>query len=126
MSNVPFALNATPSALSTIRRLRDLAGALGIAHELFRHDRWSPAQLHAFQRRRLWSLVRYAMEHAPFYRDLYERVPPSGAIDLEQLPIVSKALTALLRLRSFDRTGPVEPPRSAPGGFSLSGAGGRT
>jgi phenylacetate-coenzyme A ligase PaaK-like adenylate-forming protein len=78
--------------LPTIRRLRELAGALGIAHELLRRERWSRLELEAFQRRRLSALVRYAIEHSRFYRDLYGPVPPSGAIDLEALPIVSKTL----------------------------------
>jgi len=74
-----------------LRELRDVAGALWLAYELGRRERWSPAELQAFQRRQLSLLVHYATEHSPFYRDLYERVPESGAIDLKELPTVSKA-----------------------------------
>jgi phenylacetate-CoA ligase len=68
---------------------RDLAWALGRPH------RADPAEIEAFQLRRLRALVRHAWDHVPFYRRRFEaaRFAPDqlGSLaDLERIPLVDK------------------------------------
>jgi phenylacetate-CoA ligase len=85
----------------TIRRLRDVKRALAIARRLAEQERWSREELLEFQRDRLSSLVRHAVQHSPFYRDLYarERLPSDGSIELVRLPLLTKAGV----MENFDR-----------------------
>ena len=72
-------------------RISDLAVALRHSRELIRRDRWTPEQLHAYQRARLTEVVRHAIAHSAFYRDRYAGVDTGGEIDLRRLRPVDKA-----------------------------------
>jgi phenylacetate-CoA ligase len=72
--------------------------ALGAhAAALLQRDRWSRDQLHGYQRQRLRSLIRHAVERSPYYRD----VLGTGAEDAElaQLPTLPKPVL----MEQFDR-----------------------
>jgi phenylacetate-CoA ligase len=74
-----------------IKRLSDMAGAMGLARELIGHDRWTAEQLQAFQRRRLHEVVRQATADSPFYRELYRGTDTDGPVELDRLPAIDKA-----------------------------------
>jgi phenylacetate-CoA ligase len=73
------------------KRLADMAGAMRLGRELIGHDRWTPEQLEAFQRRRLGELVRHATASSPFYRERYAGLDPGDPVELQRLPAVDKA-----------------------------------
>ncbi|HEY7606481.1 MAG TPA: hypothetical protein VID07_06895, partial [Actinomycetes bacterium] len=76
------------------KRITDMAGAMRLARELIGHDRWSPEELEAFQRRRLDEVVRHATASSPFYRERYaagDPGDPGDPVDLGRLPTVDKA-----------------------------------
>jgi phenylacetate-coenzyme A ligase PaaK-like adenylate-forming protein len=73
------------------RRLADLAGAMRLARELIAHDRWTPDELRAFQRRRLAEVVGHAVTESRFYRERYAGLDVGDPVDLDRLPVVDKA-----------------------------------
>jgi phenylacetate-CoA ligase len=79
------------AATDQARRLGELAAAMRLARELVGHDRWTPDQLRAHQRRRLGELVGHAMTASRFYRERYDGLDPGDPVDLARLPVVDKA-----------------------------------
>ena len=75
------------------RRLAEIAGAMRLGRELIGHDRWTGAELAAYQRRQLEEMVRHAAASSPFYRERYAGLGlgPDGPVELAQLPTVDKA-----------------------------------
>jgi phenylacetate-CoA ligase len=73
------------------KRLADMAAAMRLGRELIGHDRWTPEQLEAHQRRRLGELVRHATASSPFYRERYAGLDPGDPVELRRLPPVDKA-----------------------------------
>src|SRR5215217_1975908 len=73
------------------KRLADMAAAMRLGRELIGHDRWTPEQLEAHQRRRLGELVRHATAGSPFYRERYAGLDPGDPVELRRLPPVDKA-----------------------------------
>ena len=67
--------------------------------KLTRHDRWPRQKLLDFQQRRLSSLVKHAVAHSPFYRELYKNKKIDDQIVLNTLPIIDKATM----MDNFDR-----------------------
>ena len=67
---------------------RLLLGILRIRRELRSHERWSRAQLQAFQKARLAELRRYAYAHSPFYQRSHRGLEASPLADL---PVLTKA-----------------------------------
>ena len=59
------------TATDRARRLGELTGAMRLARELIGHDRWTPDQLRAYQRRRLAEVVGHAVAASRFYRERY-------------------------------------------------------
>jgi phenylacetate-coenzyme A ligase PaaK-like adenylate-forming protein len=84
--------------MPTLKRIRDVLRALWIARELESHDSWSPKQLVEYQHRRLGELVRHAIAHSPFYRELYRKHLRDG-IRLQDLPVTNKRML----MDNFDR-----------------------
>jgi phenylacetate-CoA ligase len=71
-----------------IKRLQDMArGIRASRKELAKRERWPRERLERFQRQRLNDLLRYAAEHAPFWR---ERLPADSAVSLDRLPVLTK------------------------------------
>lgn len=85
--------------LYTLKRLRDVGGALRLARELGRRDHLVRADLLAYQRSRLSALVRHAVSRSPFYRDWFGSVGADGDVALDQLPVLTKAAM----MEHFDR-----------------------
>jgi len=83
----------------TLKRFRDYARAVLMLQKLNRHDRWTPQQLAEYQQRQLSTLVTYAIDHSPFYRELYRNVKPDRPIVLSNLPVINKATM----MEHFDR-----------------------
>jgi phenylacetate-CoA ligase len=79
------------AATDQLKRLADMAGAMRLGRELIGHDRWTPEQLEAHQRRRLGELVRHAVASSPFYREHYAGLDPGDPVELQRLPAVDKA-----------------------------------
>ena len=77
--------------ISFFARLGTLARAQGRArHEVVR-ERWSRAELDAYQRQRLAALVAHASTRSRFYKAHYGGSIAAGQVELERLPPVSKA-----------------------------------
>jgi len=62
-----------------------------LARELIGHDRWTPDQLRAHQRRRLGEVVGHAVTASRFYRERYAGLDLGDPVDLERLPVLDKA-----------------------------------
>ena len=71
------------AATDQARRLAEVAGAMRLARELIGHDRWTPEELAALQRRRLERLVRQATANSPFYRERYAGLDPGDPVQPE-------------------------------------------
>jgi phenylacetate-coenzyme A ligase PaaK-like adenylate-forming protein len=82
-----------------VKRLQDVVRSLFIKKKLASHDRWQRGELFEFQRRQLSSLVKHAISHSPFYRELYSHVDTRGDVLLNDLPIIDKARM----MENFDR-----------------------
>lgn len=78
--------------MDSIKRIRDILGALAWARHLERHEHWSRAELEGYQQGQLNRLARHAASHTSFYRELYKDVDLSGDIALGSLPITDKKL----------------------------------
>jgi hypothetical protein len=83
--------SAEPGVLGRFS-LRKLATLVAILRELRRlraHDRWTPEQLHAHQRRALADAREHAWAHSPFYRSFHEQyrdAPYKRAADPHETP----------------------------------------
>jgi phenylacetate-CoA ligase len=75
-----------------IKRLSDMAGAMGLARDLVGHDRWTAEELQALQRQRLHEVVRHATTRSSFYRELYGGTGTDGPVELDRLPAIDKAM----------------------------------
>ena len=73
------------------KRFADTAAALSLARTLLRHDRWTPAELEAYQHERLAELVARTRVASAFYRRLYADVGPDDQLELGRLPVTGKA-----------------------------------
>ena len=80
---------ATPS--DALEQIRARAG------QLLAHDRWSRAEVLAYQRERLQGLLRHAVAHSPYYREALGADAPERPLD--SLPTLPKALL----MENFDR-----------------------
>ena len=79
------------AATDRTRRVGELAGAMRLARELIGHDRWTPDQLRAHQRRRLGEVVAHAMTASRFYRERDAGLDVGDPVDLARLPVLDKA-----------------------------------
>jgi phenylacetate-coenzyme A ligase PaaK-like adenylate-forming protein len=73
-------------------RLQDYRAALRIAGQLKSREDAPPRAIRSIQQAGLDRLVRHAVQHSDFYRDLYSGVDLNGPVDLGKLPVVSKAM----------------------------------
>jgi phenylacetate-coenzyme A ligase PaaK-like adenylate-forming protein len=80
------------SAMRRLKQIADLLRGLAIARGLRAHDRWTQGELARHQRRELGRLVRHALAHSRFYRQLYGGLSLGDEIEIEALPVVSKRL----------------------------------
>jgi phenylacetate-CoA ligase len=81
------------------KRMEDARRANALAKEFTAREQWNRTELIRFQQRKLDSLVRYAVKHSPFYRELYRSVPMDGSIAIETLPVIDKQMV----MDNFDR-----------------------
>jgi phenylacetate-CoA ligase len=72
------------------RRLADFLGGMRLSRELIEHERWPKGRLLRHQQERLDALVRHAMRHSPFYRELLSGVVRNGPVELSRLPVLDK------------------------------------
>lgn len=72
------------------RRLADFLGGMRLSRELIKHERWPKGRLRRHQQERLDALVRHAMRHSPFYRELLSGVVGNGPVELSSLPVLDK------------------------------------
>ena len=82
-----------------LKRTQDLIRALPLLMQLKRHEHWRRQKLEQYQRERILSLIHYATDHSPFYRELYGNIKIDQGISLSQLPIIGKAVM----MEQFDR-----------------------
>ena len=75
-----------------LKQICDLLRGLRIARDLRAHDAWTPNDLVRHQQRQLADLVRHAIGHSQFYRELYSGLPLGQKIDLQSLPVTNKRL----------------------------------
>jgi len=73
-----------------LQKTSDFICAAQMYRGLRTHDQWSATRLKGFQQERLAALVRYSVAHSPFHRRRCGTLAASGAIELEQLPIMDK------------------------------------
>ncbi|HVN70805.1 MAG TPA: hypothetical protein VMU10_02185 [Desulfomonilia bacterium] len=59
-----------------LKRIQDGLISIVLARKLFSRDHWTVEKLAAFQRQMLRSVVRHAISHSPFYRNLYAHIDP--------------------------------------------------
>ncbi|HEU0213734.1 MAG TPA: hypothetical protein VFR13_06600 [Jiangellaceae bacterium] len=76
----------------TVTRVADMAAALRRSRDLDSHDGWSAPQLREHQESRLTDLVRHAVAHSAFYRELYSGIDIRDGVQLEHLPSIDKTL----------------------------------
>ena len=72
------------------RRLADFLGGMRLSRELIEHERWPKGRLLRHQQECLDALVRHAMRHSPFYRELLSGVVRNGPVELSRLPVLDK------------------------------------
>jgi len=82
-----------------LKRLGDLAHALYFSRLLAHHDRWSRQQILVRQQKCLEKLLRHAVAHSEFYRDLYRGINLRERITLSNLPVIDKPTV----MANFDR-----------------------
>lgn len=75
----------------TIKRLTDTTRGLRAERQGRAAEGWSRERLEAHQRQKLQDLVRHAVARSPFYREHLRGVDLSRAVELGELPPVSKA-----------------------------------
>ena len=71
-------------------RLVDVARGLRAAKEATERERWPRERLERYRQERLDRLVRFAVQHSPFYRERLAGLPETGPIDLRALPTLDK------------------------------------
>jgi phenylacetate-coenzyme A ligase PaaK-like adenylate-forming protein len=76
----------------------DRERARAASMEMLERERWPRERMLEYQHRRLDEAVRHAIAHSPYYREALGAVP-DGNIDLQQLPILTKATL----MAEFDR-----------------------
>jgi phenylacetate-CoA ligase len=81
------------------KRMEDARRANALAEEFAAREQWARTELIRFQQRQLDSLVRYAVKHSPFYRQLYRFVPRDEPVAIETLPVIDKRTV----MDNFDR-----------------------
>jgi putative adenylate-forming enzyme len=81
------------------KRMEDARRARVLAEEFAAREQWTRTEVLRFQQRQLDSLVRYAVEHSPFYRELYRSVPVDAPVAIETLPVIDKQMI----MDNFDR-----------------------
>ncbi len=81
-----------------LMQIGDLLHALVLERRLRPHDAWTRDQLARHQKRELARLVRYAITHSRFYRELYDGLTLGEEVDLQSLPIINKRLV----MENFD------------------------
>jgi phenylacetate-coenzyme A ligase PaaK-like adenylate-forming protein len=85
------------------KRLVDVGRALRAARALAERERWPREGLERHQQQRLDALVRYAVEHSPFYRGRFAGLPATGSVELRALPTLDKG-TMMQTSTSSSRT----------------------
>ncbi|MCP4327232.1 MAG: phenylacetate--CoA ligase family protein [Alphaproteobacteria bacterium] len=85
--------------LAQLKRYGDALNAVRFSRMLISRERWSREELTRHQHRELDKLVRYAMAHSPFYRDLYRDLAGDEVPPLDALPIINKPMV----MDNFDR-----------------------
>lgn len=81
------------------RQLQDLAWALYLHRRLLAHDKWTRQELARYQRRQLLRLLRHAVRHSPFYRELYAGIRIDEGTAMKELPVITKKMM----MQNFDR-----------------------
>lgn len=76
----------------TVKQAEDIVRALLILKRLNTHDRWTRQDVERYQQQRLDALVRYAVQHSPFYREFYSGIRTDHPINIQDLPILNKKL----------------------------------
>ena len=82
-----------------LKRHQDIERAIAIFRDLSAREHWTRRELLHFQNQQLDSLVRYAIRHSPFYRELYQSVKTDQPLQLEDLPVINKEIM----MENFDR-----------------------
>lgn len=82
-----------------LKRVQDGLSSIVLARDFFSRDQWTIQELAAFQHQRLRSVVKHAVNHSEFYRDLYAHIDPHKPFLLEQLPVLDKKTM----MDNFDR-----------------------
>ena len=82
-----------------LKRVQDGLSSIVLARDFFSRDQWTFQELAAFQHQRLQSVVKHAVNHSGFYRDLYAHIDPHKPVPLEQLPVLDKKTM----MDNFDR-----------------------
>ncbi|HPY34626.1 MAG TPA: hypothetical protein PKY32_02395 [Smithellaceae bacterium] len=85
--------------LYQLKRTQDIIRALWILKELKKHERWTREKLANFQHQQLSLLISYAVNHSPFYKELYKNININQPIILNDLPVINKATM----MENFDR-----------------------
>ena len=73
-----------------IKQLQDTGRAVWLERRLGRHDHWDRERLERHQHRQLLALLRHAVAHSPFYRELYAGLRIDEGITVNDLPIIDK------------------------------------
>jgi phenylacetate-coenzyme A ligase PaaK-like adenylate-forming protein len=82
-----------------LRRYQDVLRAWVLSRQLLTHDRWSSEELAAHQAERLRALVQHAATRSRFYQELYKGIRLDQPIQLQNLPVITKAMV----MEDFDR-----------------------
>ncbi|HTG00728.1 MAG TPA: AMP-binding protein [Nitrospirota bacterium] len=81
----------------TLHKIQDVTRAI-VNQKKLDSRKWSPQELVKYQHERLSSLIRHAISHSPFYRELYKNVNVENSIKLEDLPVINK----VMMMENFD------------------------
>jgi phenylacetate-coenzyme A ligase PaaK-like adenylate-forming protein len=73
------------------RRLGEFASGLRASRDLIAGERLPLARPRARQQQRLDAMVRHAAAASPSYRERLGALPRNGPVDLESLPVLTKA-----------------------------------
>jgi phenylacetate-CoA ligase len=74
-----------------LKKIRDIVRVAAMAKKLLTHDRWTTRELAEHQKSQLSSLIRHAVRHSPFYKELYKNIRVDRPITLDDLPIIGRA-----------------------------------
>lgn len=81
-----------------LKRMHEALGAIWLSRELVSHDQWTVEDIKVYQRRHLNSLIKFARERSPFYRELYAGLNPEN-YEYTQLPVIDKKVM----MENYDR-----------------------